>query len=94
MTLRQLRNEVTGARKFESADCWPILGLVDPGFGCRGERLRNASDESLGVAPMSGGQHGGPGLNNCYDFGYHGRRHPRLIEDAPLLVRASAEKWL
>jgi hypothetical protein len=33
MTLRQLRNEFTVARKFESADCWPILGWVDSDFG-------------------------------------------------------------
>ena len=33
MTLRQLRNEFTVARKFESADCWPILGWVDPDSG-------------------------------------------------------------
>jgi len=49
MTLRQLRNEFTVARKFESADCRPILGWVDPDFGRRGERLRNACDEPLGV---------------------------------------------
>ena len=34
-------------------------------------------------------------LKNYYDFGYHGRRHARLIEDASLFsARASAEKWL
>jgi SAM-dependent methyltransferase len=34
-------------------------------------------------------------LKNYYDFGYHGRRHARLIADGALFTaRASVEKWL
>jgi hypothetical protein len=65
MTLRQLRNEFSVARKLESVDCWLILGWVDPDFGCRRQRARNALNGPLWVAGMSGGQHGGPRLEDC-----------------------------
>ena len=40
-------------------------GWVDPDFRCRRKRPRNALDEPLWVAGMSGGQHGGPRLEDC-----------------------------
>jgi hypothetical protein len=35
MTLRHLRNEFSVAGYFKCADCWPIVGRVDPDFRCR-----------------------------------------------------------
>jgi hypothetical protein len=58
MTLRHLRTTFTVAGERQRADLRPILGRFDPDLGGRLERLREASDEALGVASME--HHGIP----------------------------------
>ena len=55
----------------------PILGWVDPDFGGRLERLREASDEPLGVTGVGGCEYRGSrcdgllGLAGMHDCGCH-----------------------